>query len=491
MTGRIDISPNELDLNKYAVYKDVEPFDYSIEIITDLSESYEDLTSNVEEIKRDVADQIDYYEKEEDRQFYRDAEENIMDLINNAEYIHFNYPVEQIAEYIDKNPILKNKKIVFNDIFDLTPATVKKVEEAFNYETSNICFMVVGNSNLITFEEYRQTVQIIDSIVKEIKQFNFSPLEAIMYTYDLVRNRIYKEVDENENLDDSRSLSSVLLGEKIVCLGYSNIMMTILRLLGLDCYESLSMKKNEDSGHARVEVKIDDPKYGVKGIYYFDPTWDSKKKEDDNSYLNCYAFFAMTLSKMAQFDKGRYIYDDMPAYSNDIVKKVEDILINKGIEHLDENLRKTINYIIHRSGDKLHVPAARLLSFMPKNLVPSEEKILKSFKKGMANFQKTIDAETLLEVLFNVRKIQYYTDPEKYPFDVDSFRDVYQNSGWCFKGKIMRDRLLLAIDKNLCIESRNVQMAEYVEERKLDLKIEQVKFTRLLREQVNNKALKR
>ena len=44
-----------------------------------------------------------------------------------------------------------------------------------------------------------------------------------MYAYDMVRDKIYAEVDENDDKMISRNLSTALLGDKIVCLGYANV----------------------------------------------------------------------------------------------------------------------------------------------------------------------------------------------------------------------------------------------------------------------------
>ena len=52
------------------------------------------------------------------------------------------------------------------------------------------------------------------------------------------------------------------------------------------------------SGHARNGIFIEDPKYNINGYYYFDATWDSKRKDNDNSYLLSYKYFAKTKEQM-------------------------------------------------------------------------------------------------------------------------------------------------------------------------------------------------
>ena len=118
-----------------------------------------------------------------------------------------------------RNPVLVTKKIIFEDIFDLSPKLLNEVVEAFGNKTDNIYFQISGNDKIISFKEYKNTIEVINGIVEKIERCNFSPLEKIMYVYDLVRDKVYVEASENEDKMISRNLSSALLGNKIVCVG--------------------------------------------------------------------------------------------------------------------------------------------------------------------------------------------------------------------------------------------------------------------------------
>ena len=52
-----------------------------------------------------------------------------------------------------------------------------------------------------------------------------------------------------------------------------------MKEIGINGYEfgTIVPIDGENIGHARVLLKIDDPKYGIDGTYAFDPTWDSAR----------------------------------------------------------------------------------------------------------------------------------------------------------------------------------------------------------------------
>lgn len=332
MRGKLILSDfDEYESTKYNISEGLDPYGYEISICTDLSEEFVNLILNIgdaneSDLNASIEAVIDCCEDEESMTFFKQYRNRTLELLQNAEYVTFNFDVEKICEYVKANKILRTKKIIFNDILELKPEIVTEISNTFGNDTSNIYFNVVGNDKLISFEEYKATVKVIDDIVKDIEKFNFSPMEKIMYVYDIVRDKVYAEVDENEDKNISRNLSSVLLGNKIVCVGYAKIFRTILEKLGISSHEVYLYYPNKNGGHARNEVYIKDEKYAVDGVYYFDPTWDSKKSENDNTYLFSYRYFAMTKVAMDLMDKGRLIDRIFPYFSDDIADEFEEII---------------------------------------------------------------------------------------------------------------------------------------------------------------------
>lgn len=125
---------------------------------------------------------------------------------------------------------------------------------------------------------------------------NLSPLEKYLYAYNIVKQ--FKEYKENEDdLLASRDIYDILDNDYMVCVGYAKLLSDLCAKLDIKCDE-ISVGVNvgfdkteneeviardnlvENGGHARAAVYINDPKYGINGIYFADPTWDNYMDKD-------------------------------------------------------------------------------------------------------------------------------------------------------------------------------------------------------------------
>lgn len=485
MKGRIVISPfSEEDICKTKIMcgvSGIDDYDYEIHIRTSLEGSFEELISKPYDFDENLAYEIDFSDNEDYIEFLKQINDNRVQYLMNAGEIVFNYEPKEIAEFIKKNPALKTKKIILEDYFDLDPKLANEISEAFEDDTSNIYLQISGNDKLITFKEYKDTVEAINKKISEVKKYNFSPLETIMYAYDMVRDKIYAEVDENDDKMISRNLSTALLGDKIVCLGYANVFKALIEKLGIECDVVYLKQPDKIKGHARNCMLVKDEKYGVNGIYYFDPTWDSKKSESDNSFLYSYRFFAMTKEKMDKLDNGFIVEDTFPYFSSDIVREFEKQTEN-GFEGLTEKLRKSINRMSYLVDNCSLITNDYFFPFISDKLKPNKPEIIEKLTKLVKYFNAPLSADTLLEVLYNVRKQQYYANPEKYPFGLNEFFKTVLISEWDFKG---------SLQENLSLQNAStptekgrikaIQIALYDDKNDTSKNIQQVKLAKTLR----------
>lgn len=226
------------------------------------------------------------------------------------------------------------------------------------------------------------------------------------------------------------------------------------------------------------------------GVYYFDPTWDSKESENDNSYLFSYRYFAMTKTAMDLMDKGRLIDRVFPCFSDDIAYKFEEI-IKEGLEKVPEEMIKSINYMSSLVYNKQLIDKFRLILYrqgITKSLLEVDtDKVIEELIPLVEYFNKPLSANILLKVLYNVRKQQYYTNPEKYPFGLNEFYKTIIESRWHFEMTGMQ-KLAYEIakpkEKGRIISN---QMVEYSQNTDLYRDIERVKFAKTLRRIYNNK----
>ena len=137
----------------------------------------------------------------------------------------------------------------------------------------------------------------IDGLVDYIKEHKFTQFETVAFIHQYISS-LFGYKDDKDNPTISRSIVGVLNSDKIVCVGYSYLTKAIidkLNMPGLDCSTFISRLKpkektlkkvdgamtgvemfDDNSLHMQNLIKIDDPKYNIKGAYISDVCGDSK-----------------------------------------------------------------------------------------------------------------------------------------------------------------------------------------------------------------------
>ena len=132
--------------------------------------------------------------------------------------------------------------------------------------------------------------------VEFIKQNNFSPLESLLYAYFVATNKPYREEKKDETLGESRVLYPIMLNDKMVCLGYCNLIKGIITNSNIQGGEiklfdnsTIDFEKNKNNLHATLICYIKDDKYKINGYYFMDPTSDVElrlyKKVQNRSFF--------------------------------------------------------------------------------------------------------------------------------------------------------------------------------------------------------------
>lgn len=422
---------------------------------------------------------------------HNNNEINLLEDINTICIDYYPNKGEIIKKYIEKNPILRTKKVIIDDDkYEINQSNLNNLKSLYG-EYENIYVYTEGNDEAISIEDFEKTLTIINKYVKKIESYNFSPLEKIMYAYDLVRDRIYKEETERESATTSRDLTSVLLGDKIVCVGYAHIFEKILKELGINVMTyKISNKDPKKHGHRRNVVYINDKKYKIEGIYYFDTTWDSKIKEDNNDFLNKYRYFAKTKKEIETLQKKEFNDATFIQFNQNISKEFEKSYDENGIKGISKQLYRTINNISNLVDNKnLINPLMMVDPRLIKDKIEKEE-IIKKLSYYLKLMDNPIDIIKLLKILYNVRKMEYYECPEKYKFDIETLFEIALNSRWSFKNSI--ESLLTELLRDFGYWYNSESIKEQLENHKikpyLELNIERVKLAKTLRKiKENNK----
>lgn len=148
----------------------------------------------------------------------------------------------------------------------------------------NIKINYQEHNSPISISELYDLSSLVCDISKTIKKYNLSPIEQVMYVYDLIKKREYK--DDEKDRKKSRDLDKVILSDTMVCAGYSNLLNAILRCLGFNAealisydflspearyftkktYKEISLKSNSQEISPETFLKI---LYNVRRVEYY------------------------------------------------------------------------------------------------------------------------------------------------------------------------------------------------------------------------------
>ena len=452
----LDSSSNEEEYINCYIYDN----NVDINVFTSNDNNIEELLSD-ENIKKEIIG----YDISQLNNIYRNCSTITFQLTDN------------LHEFLDRNPSLLDKELIILDEVNVDREDLNKVLRAVG-KYRKIKIYVSGNKKPVTIDDYEKTVVEIEKIANKIRKYNLSPLEQVMYAYDLVRDRVYVHEDENEDETISRDLTSVLFGDKIVCVGYATEFEKVLDNLGIRNLDCILYGKNvNDHGHARSAVYIKDDKYNVEGVFFFDPTWDSKEKDNPDNFLNSYKYFCRNKLEMDSYSSN-YVHKTLADYNEETIWDFEDMVFNSGIASVPFEMINVFNRISNLiDGHDVISPIMRIKGNADKFNLDKVMEDLERYRELV--FDANLDPKILFRVLYNVRKVEYYDNPSRYPFDIDTFRKIMINTDSNYKINNLFLYLMGISGDNTKISREDFE--DIMFKLDMDKDISGTKFTRLLR----------
>ena len=202
----------------------------------------------------------------------------LLKYINDIETLNINLEnknINKILEVVYKIENKINKKIKFINIITQNE-TIKEIEKLrFLEEDRIIKIWYEDGITDCTVDEFITMRKNLDKITNKIKQKTLTPLEKVIYVYDIVKKYNYKQ---SKNMD-GRQLHKLFDKDGIVCSGYARLISQILNELNIESGIYKLVTKDKEL-HARSLVHIKDEKYNINKIYSMEPTWESSLKEE-------------------------------------------------------------------------------------------------------------------------------------------------------------------------------------------------------------------
>ena len=208
-------------------------------------------------ISNDGYEAIYYSKRTRSLEFYG-CFDDLQNIINRFESV--NLPIDTVYIPVD------------NADYDLSSLYKINKKVVINYD-----------NNETTIEEFEAMRSTIDYFKSLITAYPLSPIEQIVYAYDIIKSFEYK--DDEEDYRNSRALDKIVKTGKIVCVGYARFLKQVLSELGFKI-EVIGVKSPNPDGtyddhkvnHERNLIRVDDDKYGIHGVFALDPTWDRNTK---------------------------------------------------------------------------------------------------------------------------------------------------------------------------------------------------------------------
>ena len=141
-----------------------------------------------------------------------------------------------VFQFLKENEdFIRDKKIVLPGLYDLTEKSYLKFLEMYTifsdmFPEESLYVNVKNSYRMVKLSDYDQAYYIVKEIVDLVNALGLSPLEKIMFVYDIVKKRTYKESEDNL---ECRDFVLALLYDSIVCVGFSQIFKAILENLNI------------------------------------------------------------------------------------------------------------------------------------------------------------------------------------------------------------------------------------------------------------------
>lgn len=269
--------------------------------------------------------------------------------------------------------ILLTKRKIYLNIINLPLKDILNLLRSSQIHENVFFYDKYNEGKEMTLKELIEMYNKLLTLIKDIKDKNYSPAEKLFYAYNIVKSRIYKKEEKHEDETISRNLAEILKCKKIVCEGFANFLLGLCEVLEIPTEKIIWIHKSKrKAGHDTVAVYLNDEKYNIHGIYAIDPTWDSKENEKDTTYKQYIRHFLVPMNmEKNEKAKSNMIPNVSCSYyrffiSYDLYQKLPFMDINKKIAF--KKARKIFSY--------MQVPFIEDLDYLYQRLKEMGEQLL-------------------------------------------------------------------------------------------------------------------
>lgn len=356
-------------------------------------------------------------------------------VINNAKLIHLTNTSDEQKNTKKENRALMKILTLNNEMLNkkiyIDVGSIGLCEEDMDslkpFKKCKFASVTFDDTNIYhTIDELETLYEIVEEIVSRTLKYDFSPMEQMLYAYDIIRTDFAIDKKYEEKLE--RIIK--FYNEPSYC--YALIYKEVLNRLKI---KNLYSTGNfyYDTMRAINIAYVKDPEYAIEGVYYFDIGNNSKQRINNslidipstdsfqNNLINNYISFCKT--KVMMEDRGCLDEDHTFGDFGEGFMEIYDYFQEKeGINGIFK-LRTLINNAGHFIDGTTVID-----SFAGIKSEDELNDIRSATEKYVDLFSRTIDGEDFLEILFNVRKVEYMENKELFPLSTEVLKKCIYNS---------------------------------------------------------------
>lgn len=302
----------------------------------------------------------------------------------------------------------------------------------------NLKIKFENSESKISFKKFKEMYIKLNEIIEFINHYDLSQLEKVFLVYDIVKSNVYKKENPDDPYCKSRDLNEIINNDKIVCVGFANLINYLLTNLGIKNKCITTINKKTNVGHRKNYIYIDDKKYNIQGVFFLDVTADSKK---DDNYLDNYRYFLKS-------------FDFFNSKNYEIVRPNSLTLLLENEEDIFENIE---------NGSKIYLSyLLTLLNFIDiqyslintlYQISIDKNKLKEIIKLAKEKYNpRNIDEETFKTVLYKVRRIEYINNIVKREINEEYIDEVY-NKNYGIENALYSLLAAIGVYENKCVNT--------------------------------------
>lgn len=327
---------------------------------------------------------------------------------NNIQFIIYDDYFNENNRFIDFIKNYKNINIVlhchnYNAI----------IENLKDEDFPNLKINFQNSYEAISYKDFYDMYKKLDEIIKFIEYYDLSPLEKVFLVYDIVKANIYNKEEKYESYGKSRDLNQIINCDKIVCVGYANLINYLLTNLGIknDCI--ITYNKTKKVGHQKNYLYLDDEKYGIKGVYFLDVTADSRKNDN---YIDNYRCFLKS-------------FDFLNSNNSEILKPKELSLLTKSNEEIKTDiLDSDKNYLSYLLKLLNFINVKYSLLALISQLSNDSNTLIDLIELVKKEYNSKINPKSFKTALYKVRRIEYINNITQDDLSIDYIEEIYKKN---------------------------------------------------------------